>query len=444
MSWEIFRGDFLKKVAFHTLGCKVNQYETEAMEELFEREGYELVGEEDFADVYVINTCTVTNMSDRKSRQFIRRAKRLNKDSILAVVGCYSQTSPEEIEEIEGVDVILGTSSRNRIVELCQEAGLENKRINMVKDIRQNREFEKISINDLNDMTRAYIKIQDGCNQYCSYCIIPYARGPIRSRDIEDIYEEVVELAAKGFKEIILTGIHVASFGKDFEDSRDLKDLIGLISTVDGIERIRFSSVEPRLIDHDFMKVLVESGKCCDHFHLSLQSGSDTVLKRMNRKYDRAEYREKVDLIRHYMPEAGITTDIIVGFPGETEEEFQETMDFVEEIGFSRLHVFKYSKREGTPAASMENQIDGNTQQERSARLIDLGERTMEDFAKAFIGRTLKVLVEENSDGRTLEGYTSNYLRVSLDYNPDLIGRIIELEIVGLRGDLLVGKPVDM
>lgn len=434
----------MKKVAFHTLGCKVNQYETEAMEEMFIRAGYEVVGEEDLAEVYVINTCTVTNMSDRKSRQFIRRAKKLNQDSIIAVVGCYSQTSPEEIEEIQGVDVIIGTTHRNRIVELCQEARDSNKRINIVENIRGAREFEEIKIEDVSDMTRAYIKIQDGCNQFCSYCIIPYARGPIRSRDLEDVHREVVELSEKGFKEIILTGIHIASYGKDLKEDINLKTLVERVSQVEGIERIRFSSVEPRLIDDEFMQTLVDSGKCCDHFHLSLQSGSDTVLERMNRKYSTKEYSDRVDLIRRYMPNAGITTDIIVGFPGETEAEFKETLDFVEKIGFSRLHVFKYSKREGTPAASMKNQVDGNVQHERSVRLIELGESTMEEFSRKFIGKVLEVLVEASSDGKTLEGYTSNYLRVKMPFEEGLVGQLVNVKIMGLEGELLVGKVLDM
>ncbi len=437
-----YRGEDLKKVAFHTLGCKVNQYETEAMEEMFKKNGYKVVEDEDFADVYVINTCTVTNMSDRKSRQFIRRAKKLNNKGVVAVVGCYSQTSPEEIEQIEDVDVIIGTTNRDKVVELCEKAKLEDKQINIVKDVKYNKEFEKIRIEDLSNMTRAYIKIQDGCNMFCSYCIIPYARGPIRSRNIEDIVEEIKELGEKGFKEVILTGIHVASFGKDFEDKRNLIDLIKYIANIDTIDRIRFSSVEPRLIDDEFMQTLVDSKKACDHFHLSLQSGSDTVLERMNRKYTTDEYFEKVELIRKYMPNAGITTDIIVGFPGETDDEFEETLNFVKKVGFSRLHVFKYSKREGTPAATMDNQIDGNIQNDRSSKLIALGDKTMEEFAKSFIGKKASILVEENSDGKTLEGYTSNYLKVKIPYNGNLIGKIVEVEILDFEGELLFARPL--
>ena len=286
-----------KTVSMFTLGCKVNQYETQAMEKMFEDKGYSIVKDDEFSDIYVINTCTVTNLSDRKSRQFIRRAKKTNKDSIVVVVGCYSQVAPEEVEKIEGVDVIIGTSDRNRIVELCEQAKAESKQLNIVRSIRTYDEFEEINVDDIKSMTRAYIKIQDGCNQFCSYCIIPYARGPIRSRKIYDIIEETKKLAASGFKEVILTGIHIASYGKDLA-SLSLADVIEEISRVDGIERIRLSSVEPNLITEDFMKVIVDSKKVCDHFHLSMQSGCDRVLKMMNRKYSSSEYREKVEMIR--------------------------------------------------------------------------------------------------------------------------------------------------
>ncbi len=324
----------MDKVAFYTLGCKVNQYETEAMEEIFEKNDYVIVNSDEIADIYVINTCTVTNLSDRKSRQFISRAKKLNKDAIIAVVGCYSQVSPDEVEKIEGVDVIIGTTERNRILELCEKAKVENQRINIVRNIKSQKEFEPINIDDIKSKTRAYIKIQDGCSQFCSYCIIPYARGPIRSRSLDEIVEETQKLANAGFKEVVLTGIHVASYGKD-TDKTPLVKVLEEVGKVKGIDRIRLSSLEPTLIDENFMKSILKIGKVCDHFHLSLQSGSDTVLKRMNRKYTTSEYRNIVSIIRKYMPNAGITTDIIVGFPGETEDEFNETLDFVKEIGFS-------------------------------------------------------------------------------------------------------------
>lgn len=429
----------MKRVGFHTLGCKVNQYETEAMEKLFEIDGYKIVKDDDIADVYVINTCTVTNMSDRKSRQFIRRAKKINPESVIAVVGCYSQVSPDKVSEIEGVDVVIGTTERNKIVDLCKKAKREKKKINIVRDIRQYYEFEDISIENVKSKTRAYIKIQDGCNQYCSYCIIPYARGPIRSRIVEDILNETRRLSDIGFKEIILTGIHVASYGKDLIDM-NLGILIDNISKIDGIERIRLSSVEQSLITKDFLEKLLKSGKVCDHFHLSLQSGSNTVLNRMNRKYTREEFKEKVELIREYMPNAGITTDIIVGFPGETEKEFEETVEFVKDIHFSKIHVFKYSKREGTPAARMKDQIDGNIKNERSKILIELGEKLTKSFNKKFIGKSLEVLYEENIEEDIYEGYTSNYIRVKTKSKKNLINKDIDTNISNIQDIYLIGK----
>lgn len=432
----------MKTVAFHTLGCKVNQYETDAMEELFEKQGYSIVNSEDLADVYVINTCTVTNLSDRKSRQFIRKAKKLNKDSIIAVVGCYSQMSPAEVEGIQGVDVIIGTSERSKIVELCHRAKDNNEVINIVRSITNENEFEEIHVNDIKSRTRAYIKIQDGCNQYCTYCIIPYSRGPIRSRQLEDILHETKILANVGFKEVILTGIHVASYGKDLGNI-DLKELLRSIGKIEGIQRIRLSSLEPNLIDEDFMKTIMGINKMCNHFHLSLQSGSNTVLKRMNRKYTIEEFQEKIDLIRKYMPDAGITTDIIVGFPGESEEEFQETLEFVKKIKFSKIHVFKYSIRKGTIAAKYKDQINGLVKNKRSKVLISLGEKLTREFNNKFINNTVDVLYEEVSkvDENTFEGYTSNYIRVrgkskSVE-NP--IGDLYNTKIIDANEEFLLG-----
>ena len=428
----------MNKVAFHTLGCKVNQYETEAMEKMFEDKGYAIVREDEVADVYVINTCTVTNLSDRKSRQFIRRVKKINDDSIVAVVGCYSQVASEEVESIEGVDVIIGTSDRNRIVELCEKAKAEEEQINIVRSIKTYDEFEEINVDDIKSMTRAYIKIQDGCNQFCSYCIIPYARGPIRSRHTYDIIEETEKLEQAGFKEIILTGIHVASYGKDLGDIR-LDSVIKEIAKVEGIERIRLSSVEPNLITEEFMKVLVDSHKVCDHFHLSLQSGSDEILKKMNRRYTTTEYREKVELIRKYMPNAGITTDIIVGFPGETEENFEETLGFVKDIEFSRIHVFKYSPRKGTPASKFENQVHGSLKSQRSERLIELGDELIRKFNSRFMGSTMDVLFEEINNGY-YEGYTTNYIRVKATSDKDIIGQLVNVDIIDGEGEYLRGS----
>ncbi len=433
----------MEKVTFHTLGCKVNQYETEAMEELFEKSGYKIVDEDQIADIYVINTCTVTNLSDRKSRQIIRRAKRKNQEAIVAVVGCYSQVSPDEVAAIEGVDIIIGTTDRNHIVSLCEEVKAIKGQINIVRNVKSQKEFETINIDTIKGKTRAYMKIQDGCNQYCSYCIIPYARGPIRSRDLENIISEAKKLALAGFKEIVLTGIHIASYGKDKKDIK-LINVLEELGKLEGIERIRFSSIEPTLIDDEFMERLVEIGKVCDHFHLSLQSGSDRVLQRMNRKYSTREYGEIVETIRKHMPQAGITTDIIVGFPEETEEEFDETLDFVRKIGFSRIHVFKYSPREGTPAAEYKEQINGNIKNQRSETLISLGDEMMKEFNNEFIGKNLSVLFEEESrDGQFIEGYTTNYIRVKSKLDRAYLGQIADVRIDYEEEDYLIGDIID-
>lgn len=433
----------MKTVAFHTLGCKVNQYETEAMEELFENKGYDIVKSEDLADIYVINTCTVTNLSDRKSRQFIRKAKKINENSIVVVVGCYSQVSPDEVAGIQGVDVIIGTSERHKIVELCEQAKGNNAVINIVRSIKNDGEFEKIDVHDIKSKTRAYIKIQDGCNQYCTYCIIPYARGPIRSRQLEDIVHETEILAHAGFKEVILTGIHVASYGKDLENI-DLKEVLKSIGKIEGIERIRLSSLEPNLIDEDFMKTIMGINKVCNHFHLSLQSGSASILKRMNRKYTPEEFKEKIDLIRKYMPDAGITTDIIVGFPGESEEEFKETLEFVKMIKFSKIHVFKYSIREGTPAAKYKNQINGLIKNKRSEVLIALGDRLTREFNNDFINTRVNVLYEEVSkvDEKAFEGYTTNYIRVRgrIKKIESPIGNLYDTNIIDANEEYLLGN----
>ncbi|WP_353096086.1 tRNA (N(6)-L-threonylcarbamoyladenosine(37)-C(2))-methylthiotransferase MtaB [Tissierella praeacuta] len=430
----------MNKVAFYTLGCKVNQYETEAMEEIFEKNNYTIVNSDEVADIYVINTCTVTNLSDRKSRQIISRAKKMNKDAIIAVVGCYSQVSPYEVSEIEGVDVVIGTTDRNRILELCERAKEENEKINIVRNIKTQKEFETINIDDIKSKTRAYIKIQDGCNQFCSYCIIPYARGPIRSRKLDDIVKETQKLADAGFKEVVLTGIHVASYGKDIIDKTPLINVLEEVGKIEGIERIRLSSLEPTLVDENFMESILKIGKVCDHFHLSLQSGSDTVLNRMNRKYTTAEYKNIVNIIRKYMPNAGITTDIIVGFPGETEDEFKETLDFVKEVGFSRIHVFKYSPRKGTPAAKYENQVDGNIKHQRSETLIALGKDLMLKFNLRFINSTLSVLFEEEckKEKDNIEGYTTNYIRVKSKKNINMIGQIGDVKIKDIEDDFLL------
>lgn len=428
------------KVSFFTLGCKVNQYETEAMTELFLSNGYELVSPDEFSDIYIINTCTVTNISDKKSRQFIRRCKGKNSEAIIAVVGCYSQVSPEEIEDIEEVDIILGTDNRNKIVDICKDFLEDKNRVNLVSDIMEVEDFEELKIDDVEGKTRAFLKVQDGCNQYCSYCIIPYARGNIRSRKIESVVKEVKRLVETGFKEVVLTGIHIASYGKDLGKER-LIDLIEEIHKVKGLERIRLSSLEPTLITDDFMKRLSSLNKVCNHFHLSLQSGSDTVLKRMNRKYTTKEYRRNVEIIRSYMSDVAFTTDIIVGFPEETKEEFDQTYEFVKEIGFSKVHVFKYSPRKGTPAETLK-QLDGNIKNERSKKLIELSDQLTQKFNEKFIGENLDVLFEQESkykDGY-IEGYTKNYIRVIAKGDQSLEGEIKNVELLAMEKDNLIGQ----
>lgn len=430
----------MKKVKFSTLGCKVNQYETEAMAELFVKKGYEITDDYN-CDVFVLNTCTVTNLSDRKSRQQISKIRSENSNAVIAVVGCYSQVSPDEIENIQGVNVILGTKYRKEIVELCELAKSSNKIINKVENIGKNKEFEELTINTEHSMTRAYIKIQEGCSQFCSYCIIPYARGPIRSRNIRDIVLEAKRLADNGFKEIVLTGIHVASYGKDF-DNKDigLIDVIEDISNIDKLKRIRLSSLEPRIVDKKFLDRLSQVEQFCDHFHLSLQSGSDSILQSMNRKYDTHLYERTINLIREYYPNAAITTDIIVGFPGETDEDFEQTLNFVDKIKFSKIHVFKYSNRKGTVASKMKNQIPGLVKKERSQRLIEKSKYYTDKFLDNMLNQPIKVLFESKNDNGFIKGYTTNYIRVKRQYNPNLSNKIIDVVCDRRENEELVCK----
>ena len=433
----------MKRVAFHTLGCKVNQYETQAMIELFKEAGYWLVKDMDIADVYVINTCTVTNMGDRKSRQFIRRARRNNPSAIIAVVGCYSQVAPGEVEDIDEVNIILGTRHRSRIVDLVEGCGI-NEKINAVDNIMDTREIEDISIKDQQEQTRAFLKIQDGCNRYCSYCIIPYARGPIKSRQKSQVIKEVRRLVEKGFKEIVLTGIHVASYGKDFNNENGLLELLTAINSIDGLERIRLSSLEPTLFTDDFLQELTSIGRLCRHFHLSLQSGCDKILKKMNRKYSSVEFKEIVERIRKSYPQIALTTDIIVGFPGETREDFEETYNFVREIAFSDIHVFKYSPRRGTPAASFKNQVNGNDKQIRSKELIALGRELNKQYRAQFIGKTKEVLIEtESRDHKNcMEGFTDNYLKVVMKGDASLEGQIKNVLLKTLNKGIIFGEII--
>lgn len=422
-----------------TLGCKVNQYESEAVEEIFKSRGFEQ--KEKDADIYVINTCTVTNMSDRKSRQMISRARRDNPEAIIAVMGCYSQVKPEDIAKIEGVDIILGSRNKEEVVDLCENMLQNRQAMDQVISVSEEKSYEDLQISNQADMTRAYMKIQDGCNMYCSYCLIPYARGNVVSRPMDSIVAEASRLAENGFKEIVLTGIHVASYGKDLDDDISLIDVIENVASVDGIKRVRLSSMEPRHITEDFLKRMKATGAACDHFHLSLQSGSDDILKAMNRKYDTKIFKEKVDLIRKYFPNAGLTTDIIVGFPGESEENHEETMDFVKDIKFAKTHLFKYSKREGTRAAKMGGQVDGNIKKDRLKDLEKIEEKNRKDFLDKQVGKTLEVLFESKEDMEGYKsGYSTNYLRVNVA-DPSIADNTIENVLIkSVKGDELIGE----
>ncbi|MFY9178110.1 MAG: tRNA (N(6)-L-threonylcarbamoyladenosine(37)-C(2))-methylthiotransferase MtaB [Caldicoprobacterales bacterium] len=429
-----------RRVAFHTLGCKVNQYDTQAMQEKFEQSGYIITDFNDFADIYVINTCTVTNLGDRKSRQMIRRANRHNPNAVIAVVGCYAQTAPEEILEIPGVNLVLGTRERNKIVEYVEQVLETGEPINLIRDIMEVREFEEMPISTYDEKTRAVLKIQEGCDRYCSYCIIPYARGPVRSRKPEDVISQVHSLVKAGFQEFVLTGIHVASYGKDLNNV-DLLSLIEEIAKIEGVERIRLGSLEPTLLTEDYVKGIKDIIKVCRHYHLSLQSGHDHTLKRMNRKYNTKEYREIVDRLRKYIPNVAITTDIMVGFPGETQEEFEGTMDFVKSIGFSRIHVFKYSPRQGTPAARYKDQVPEDIKEIRSRKLIALGKEMELNYLKTFIDKEELVLFEEKSKEKKdwYEGYTDHYIRVAVQYNDSLIGKIVPVCLETIQDGIMLG-----
>ena len=430
----------MKKVAFYTLGCKVNQYETEAMLEMFKKDGYVQVESEDFADVYVINTCTVTHMSDRKSRQYIRRMKKKNPDAIIAVVGCYSQVSPEEILDIEEVNLVMGTNERRQIVEEIKKIDA-SKKVSTVDDIMKVRAFEEIEISQSNGKTRAFMKIQDGCDRFCTYCIIPYARGgKVRSRNIDSILEEANKLANNGYKEIVLTGIHVASYGKDLRQEQiTLLNVIKEIDKIDGIKRIRLSSVEPVLFTDEFVSEVSKMEKVCPHYHLSLQSGCDETLKRMNRRYTTKEYKTIVDRLRDNIPNVAITTDVIVGFPGETNDEFNKTYEFLKDIELSQMHIFKYSPRKGTPAATMENQIDPQMKQLRSEKLLSLDKENFNKFASKFIDKELDVLFESNVVDGMYEGLTTNYIRVVVPSEKDIQGEILKVKITKVKEEYVEG-----
>lgn len=429
----------MKRAASFALGCKVNQYESEAIAELFAEKGYEIVGIDEEADVYVINTCTVTNFGDKKSRQLIRKVKRQNENAIVAVVGCYAQTAPAELMQVEGVNLVIGTKDRAQIVEMVEQYDKNNGVENHVTDIMKERVFEPLSIQKLANRTRAYLKIQDGCSQYCSYCIIPYARGPIRSREPKEVLAEVRRLAENGFKEVVLTGIHIASYGKDRKDT-SLLEILKQVHEVAGIERIRFSSIEPNVVTEEFARTIAELPKVCDHFHLSLQSGCDKTLKEMNRRYDAEKYRQAAALLRQYLPRVALTTDIIVGFPGETEEDFQESYAFAKEIGFAKIHVFPYSPKRGTPAAARKDQLPNAVKADRSHRLIALSDKMAADFLAAYVGQEVEVLYEKAVADGVYEGHTTNYIRVRGSSTQDLRNRIVKTRIRKAEAEELFGE----
>lgn len=428
----------MKKAALHNLGCKVNAYETEAMQHLLEKAGYEIVPFTQKADVYVINTCSVTNMADRKSRQMLHKAKKNNPDSIVVAAGCYVQTSEKEVLNDLSVDIVIGNDRKHDLVRLLEEYSLDSVN-DTVDDINDGKhDFEELFIDQTKEHTRAFIKVQDGCNQFCSYCIIPYARGRVRSRRFENVIAEVERLAANGFKEVVLTGIHLSSYGVDFEEATGLLELIQAVNAVKGIERIRLGSLEPKIVTEHFASELSKLDKICPHFHLSLQSGCDATLKRMNRKYTTKEYERGCELLRKYFVHPAITTDVIVGFPGETEEEFEQTKAYLEHIHFYEMHIFKYSKRKGTRAAVMPDQIDEQIKAARSEKLIALGHDMSKEFRKFYIGKNEEVLFEEKAvigDKEYFVGYTKEYVKVAKETDENLENQIVSGRISGMLTD---------
>lgn len=433
-----------KTVAFYTLGCKVNQYETNAMEQQFIQNGYKIVENTEKADIYVINTCTVTNMADRKSRQMLRRVKEINQSAVIVVCGCYAQVAKSEIQQIPEVDIILGINEKNKIVQIVEEYLANKDNIIEVADVSKQKEFLDFGDVTYTEKNRAVIKVQDGCNMFCSYCLIPYARGRIRSRKIENVVSEIEKIAKQGIKEVVITGIHVASYGKDFDNENiRLINLLEEINKIEGIERIRLSSLEPTIVDEKFAQRLAKLEKICDHFHLSLQSGCDATLKRMNRKYTTARYKEATEILRKYYPNANFTTDVIVGFPGETNEEFNQTYKFLKEIGFYKMHIFKYSPRKGTVAEKLPNQVDGNIKEERSRKLIELSNNMQNEKNSQYIGKTVKVLFEEY-ENEYYKGHTTNYMvvKVQTKEQEGFIDNIKDVEITenDTQTEELIGK----
>ena len=428
----------MKKVSFYTLGCKVNQYETNAMAQKFKEAGYEIVDmNDDISDICIVNTCTVTNMSDRKSRHSLRRVKEKNPSAIIAAVGCYAQVAKNDLEKMSEIDIVLGNEEKANIVQYVEkfmENHNENKLIE-IEDIASKKEFEDMGQITYTEKTRAFIKVQDGCNQFCSYCIIPYARGRVRSRNAESIIKEITQIAQNGIKEVVITGIHVASYGRDFGNENGLIELLEKINEIEGIKRIRLGSLEPKIITEEFMQRLSKLEKMCHHFHLSLQSGCDETLKRMNRKYTTVEVKEIIERLRRYYDDVMLTTDIIVGFPGETEEEFETTYQFLKEVKLYKMHVFQYSPRKGTRAAVMPNQIDGNIKEARSKKLIELSNENQRMYNQQLVGKEVEVLFEDKEveDGITyFRGHTQNYILVKYKTDENLENTLKNVKILEL------------
>lgn len=425
------RGYMGKKVALHNLGCKVNAYETEAMQEMLERAGYTIVPFKEGADVYVINTCTVTNIADRKSRQMLHRARKMNPEAIVVAAGCYVQAQAEHGEIDECIDIVIGNNKKKDLIPLLEQYFQKREKENAVIDINHTKEYEELHLSKTGEHTRAYIKVQDGCNQFCTYCIIPYARGRVRSRSLESVLEEVRNLAAHGYREVVLTGIHLSSYGIDLKDT-DLLRLILAVHEIEGIERIRLGSLEPRIITEEFARTIAALPKMCPHFHLSLQSGCNATLRRMNRRYSAEEYYEKCELLRKYFDNPALTTDVIVGFPGETEEEFEESRAFVDKVNFYETHIFKYSRREGTKAAVMKDQIPEQEKAKRSAVMIEMGQKKQADFEKLFAGKQVEVLVEEKVQMEGAEywiGHTKEYMKVALQSENNLENQLLTITL---------------
>ena len=438
----------MKKAALHNLGCKVNAYETEAMQEMLEKAGYEIVPFREGADVYIINTCTVTNIADRKSRQMLHRARKMNPDAVVVAAGCYVQAQNTRENTDPCIDIVLGNNHKKDLIKVLEEYEAKKaaqkesadaaeksdvqKNIQDIEEIGQTKEYEKLHLTKPGEHTRAYIKVQDGCNQFCTYCIIPYVRGRVRSRTVEDVLDEVRTLAGNGYQEVVLTGIHLSSYGIDFDGNRHLLSLIQAVHQIEGIRRIRLGSLEPGIITDEFARALSDLPKMCPHFHLSLQSGCDDTLKRMNRRYTSEEYYEKCCILRRYFDNPALTTDVIVGFPGETEEEFQKSRDFVDKVNFYETHIFKYSRREGTRAAAMENQVSEQEKARRSAVLIELGEKKRKAYEQSFLGKEVEVLVEEEAliQGKPMQtGHTKEYIRIAFDGDKSLKNTIVKVRV---------------